>query len=117
MKDLTLKLALEQTIEVWEYLSEHLEIRDKKQILVKYNYLRNYLCYCPLCEHFRTTNPNIETNYDCRDCPLNCNEVNSCYRIWDDPFGKFSLEERCNAAKEIVSRAKTRLETLTNTSK
>jgi hypothetical protein len=101
---MTQKEAKELSLEVWRYLAEHTEIRDK-MFLSKalWEKIRDLRCYCPLCELFRADGP-------CQGCPLdetgeNCRIKGSAYRHWDqsDPDDTETRREAATRIVEIIS--------------
>jgi len=94
---MTPKKAKELSLEVWRYLAEHPEIREKRNLPQEiYKKIEGLLCSCPLCELL----------YGCRavcpKCPLGrCNE-NSYFYIWANTYS-YENKARQSAAQKIVA--------------
>jgi hypothetical protein len=85
---MTLKEAIELSLEVWRYLAEHPEIKRKNCLpKVLYSKIENMRGYCPLCACGFWK----KTDKTCPDCPLyfekdgsliNCDMTGHPYRVW-----------------------------------
>ena len=84
--------AKDLSLEVWRYLAEHPEIRNKSDLPDGiYNKIWDLECECPLCEVL-----------DCDLCPLiSCIGLNSPFDRWNYAMNNKSRE---GAAREIVRR-------------
>jgi len=95
------KEAKEITLEVWKYLAEHPEIKDKRGLPKNiWKKIKGMMYYCPLCE--------IYVKGRCSGCPLyekdnGCFEEESYYYRWRKA-GKEEKEERKEAAERIVEK-------------
>lgn len=71
---LTKKRAKSISLEVWEYLRDHPEIKSKDDLPTKiFTKIRFFRGKCSLCEVL---------NFACRECCLNCLKSNSYYGKW-----------------------------------
>jgi hypothetical protein len=106
---MTLKEAIELSLEVWRYLEEHLEIAYKrslpKELFGKIEFMWNG---CPLCEYFQET-----ILRDCPDCPLafdkgerriTCFSSDHPYRVWES-IGEERRREAANAIVQLLEAA------------
>jgi len=96
---MTEKEAKELCIEVWEYLTEHLEFGKEDLPGYLYHKIENMSCKCPLCEYF---------NCRCVHCPIGragqkCTVGTSHYFRWDNAC---CIEERQEHAKGILGIVK-----------
>jgi len=92
---MTQKKAKEISLEIWQYLADNPEIRDKKDLPKKlYNKIRFMPNKCPLCKEF------LNDRWDfCPGCPLrSCISTRSLYFKWKKGF----VKEHWEAAKKIV---------------
>jgi hypothetical protein len=99
---MTRKEAKELTLELWRYLAEHPECRDKQEIPDDlYDEIMYMKCRCPLCETF---------DLFCKNCPLYkageaCKKYNSAYSRWNFSSGRGEATRKAAAERivEIVS--------------
>jgi len=74
------RMAKKRVIEVWQYLADYPEIRDKghlpDHIFAK---IRGCVHLCPLCDLF---NPVITGAEDCTGCPLGSCDTGSYFERW-----------------------------------
>jgi len=94
------KEAKELTLEMWEYLYEHPEIDEKKELpKILWDKISLLFSACPICEFFKHKSPNKR----CRECPLINAEGCGYYFEW---CKSVSLDKRKSAAKVIVDLVK-----------
>jgi len=78
MKNELLLEAVNLSIEVWEYLYTHSEIKSKNDLPEGlFDKIKNLAYKCPLCDYF------LDCGILCTDCPLKyCLNDNSNYKKW-----------------------------------
>jgi hypothetical protein len=107
---MTLKEAIELTLEMWSYLVEHPEIKYKSSLPKElWDKIKNMATKCPVCEY-----DNFEANGDCETCPLAlsktgwiCISKNHPYSAW---FNAITEEDRKESATAIVKMLEAGLE-------
>lgn len=94
---MTKKYAKKLSLEVWEYLRDHPEIKCKRDLPSRlYKKIELLSCNCPLCELF------IED--DCMNCPLEeCFSGASFFDKWGRSTRK---SNRARHASKIVEKIK-----------
>jgi hypothetical protein len=91
--------AKAMTLEVWGYLAEHPEIKEKRCLPdYLFNKIRHLVCGCPLCEVFESV------GIGCFGCPLSvgglcCASRGRSFSLW---VRAENDQDRRAAAKEIV---------------
>lgn len=93
--EMTKNEAADITIEVWEYLRDHPEIKHKSHIPTElFSKIMELSAYCALC-HI----------HDCDVCPLGDEEEENCkdYYSW---YSSNSKKSRARAARVIVEKVK-----------
>jgi hypothetical protein len=90
---MTKREAKELSLELWRYLAEHPEIKQKIYLpIALYDKIKNLPGNCPLCEVFS----------DCADCILKiCVTGSGLFKNW---FLARDKEQRRKAALKIVRR-------------
>jgi hypothetical protein len=98
MKNELLLEAVNLSIEVWEYLYTHSEIKFKEALPKKlYNEIKDMTGRCPLCDYYTVTE--VYPDY-CINCPLGyCLEMGSPYKKW---FHSTTKKLRAKYAGRIV---------------
>jgi hypothetical protein len=90
---LTKKKAKELSLEVWRYLAEHPEIRDKRNLPPElYEKIKGMSAHCSLCELFKG---------DCLRCPLGYCDDGSFFMKWE--YSR-TYKSRREVAMKIVRR-------------
>jgi hypothetical protein len=93
---MTAKEAKYKTLELWKYLMEHPEIKNKFHLpMEKKKEIENYTNWCPLCEYHSIAFT------DCRKCVLKSCWNGSLFEKW---VHANTDEERQQAAQAIVKK-------------
>jgi hypothetical protein len=106
---MTLKEAIELSLEVWRYLAAHPEIKRKWNLPKElYGKIEKMKACCPLCEYF------IYNNRNCMRCPLStangissleCGDDQHPFSVWNHAKNRKIRREAATAIVRLLEAA------------